>query len=128
MVFNNAAPAYKEALSASGFPAVLTFDNGGHAKKRRDRKRNRTWYNLSFSKSVSTSIGQRILKLVRKHFPASSPLCKIFNKNTVKVSYSCMANMSCLIKGDNQTVLAPADGRTPAEECSCRAKPSCPLD
>ena len=39
-----------------------------------------------------------------------------------------MPNMACIIKGHNQKVLAPADVRKPAEECNCRAKPSCPLD
>ena len=59
---------------------------------------------------------------------ASSPLSNFFNKNTVKVSYSCMPNMACLIRGHNQKVLAPAYVRKPVEECNYRAKPSCPLD
>ena len=32
------------------------------------------------------------LKLVDKYFPKSSILHKIFNRNSVKVNYSCMQN------------------------------------
>ena len=38
------------------------------------------------------------LNIILKHFPCSSKLHKIFNKNTVKVSYSCTQNMSQINK------------------------------
>ena len=31
---------------------------------------------------------------VKRHFPKENPLHKIFNKNTLKVSYSCMGNVA----------------------------------
>ena len=37
------------------------------------------------------------LKLLKQHFPKSYRLHKIFNKNTVRVSYSCMNNVSSII-------------------------------
>ena len=43
--------------------------------------------------NVRTSIGKIFLKLMRKHFPNGNPLRKIFNKNMLKFSYSCMGNM-----------------------------------
>ena len=49
-------------------------------------------------------IGQKLLKLIDKHFPAGSKLHKIFNKSTVKVSYSCMPNMGTIITCHNARV------------------------
>ena len=36
--------------------------------------------------------------MVTKHFPRTHKLHKTFNRNIVKVSYSCMNNMSKIIK------------------------------
>ena len=44
---------------------------------------------------------------MKKHFPNGNPLHKIFNKNTLKVSYSCMGNMASIITSDNCTILNP---------------------
>ena len=34
---------------------------------------------------------------VKRHFPKENPLHKIFNKNTLKVSYSCMDNVASVL-------------------------------
>ena len=49
---------------------------------------------------------------------------KLFNRNTVKIAYSCMPNMARLIKAHNKRVLHPP---TPDKDCNCRIKNSCPL-
>ena len=65
------------------------------------------------------------LQLVTKHFPRSHKLHKIFNQNTVKVSYSCMNNMSKIFKGHNKKViLKPRDQRP---KCNCRKKAECSM-
>ena len=46
------------------------------------------------------------LKLLNRHFPVGSPLHKIFNKNTVKLSYSCMENIKTMISSHNKTCLS----------------------
>ena len=38
-------------------------------------------------------MGKKFLSLIDRHFPAGSKLRKIFNSNTIKVSYSCMPNI-----------------------------------
>ena len=48
--------------------------------------------------------GKVFLKLLKKHFPASHVLHKIFNKNTVKISYSCMKTV---ISSHNKSILNP---------------------
>ena len=50
------------------------------------------------------NIGQTFLKLIAKHFPKNSRLHKIFSKNTVKVSYSCMPNLASIMKVHNYEV------------------------
>jgi hypothetical protein len=47
--------------------------------------------------NVSTNIGRNFLSLIDKHFPSFFSFHKIFNRNTVKVSYSCMSNVKSII-------------------------------
>lgn len=39
--------------------------------------------------------------LLRNHFPKSSKLSKVFNRNAIKLSYSCMGNLNNLVKKQN---------------------------
>ena len=91
---------------------------------KKQRKRKIIWFNPPFSLSVKTNIGRTFLKLLKPHFPKSSRLQKIFNKNTVKVSYSCMSNMSSIISSHNKRLLRP---RTTEYGCNCRTRENCPL-
>ena len=63
---------------------------------------------------------------MEKHFPRSSKLHKIFNKNTVKVSYSCTQNMSQIIKGHNKKIVQKDIQET--LDCNCRVRTDCPLN
>ena len=42
------------------------------------------------------------LQVIDTHFPPANKLHKIFNRDTVKVSYSCTQNISQIIKGHNK--------------------------
>ena len=70
------------------------------------------------------------MKLIIKHFPKGHKLNQIFNKNTLKVSYSCMRNMDTVIKSHNQRVIRQS-ATTPRDaaptKCNCRNKTQCPL-
>ena len=57
---------------------------------------------------MKTKIGETFLCSVTKHFPAGSKLHKIFNRGTMKISYSCTPNMATLIKCHNVCVCNPA--------------------
>ena len=85
-VFNQAAPLYQDALRSSGYDYELKYAERPNRKKR-NRQRNIIWFNPPFSKSVSTNIAARFLRLLDKHFPTRNKLHKIFNRNTVKVIY-----------------------------------------
>ena len=72
---------------------------------RRNRQRNKTWFNLPYSKNVETKVGKCFLSLVDQHFPHSNPLHKIFNRNTLKLSYSYMSNIKTVISNHNKAEL-----------------------
>ena len=61
-------------------------------------KYNIIWFNPPFSKNVTTNAAKIFFRLLDKQFPKSKTLHKIINRNTVKVSYSCMENVSKIIK------------------------------
>ena len=58
--------------------------------------------------NVQTNIGREFLNLVSKHFPKNHRYSKIFNKNNMKVSYSCTDNLQTLIKKHNRKILKQA--------------------
>ena len=76
---------------------------------------------------LRTNIGKQFLKLIKKHFPKHHKFNKIFNTNTIKLSYSCTTNMKNLIKQHNSKILSEA--KTHQEKsCNCRNKSNCPLN
>ena len=89
-------------------------------KKTRKRDRKVIWYNPPYSKSVKTNVGAQFLKLIGKHFPRSHKLHKIFNRNSLKISYSCMKNMQQIIKAHNSKILK-SDQSTNEKSCNCRS-------
>ena len=62
------------------------------ANKAKNRSRNITWFHPPYSKHVATNVGKKFLLIVNDCFRQDHPLRKIFNKNTLKISYSCMPN------------------------------------
>ena len=87
---------------------------------------------------VSTNIGKIFFNLINKHFGPSHLYHKIFNKNTIKISYSCMPNMQTLINKRNQIILSSTKTpkettilrkqKTNSKNCNCRKPELCPLD
>ena len=128
-IFNSAIPIYTEALKKSRFNETISFQkphiSTNHTSMKKKRNRNIIWFNPPYSMNVKTNIGKSFLQLIRKHFPRHNNLHKIFNKNTVKVSYSCMGNVSSIISSHNHKVLRPPN--TEQYGCKCRSKPNCPL-
>ena len=72
---------------------------------RKNRQRNIIWFNPPYSMNVQTNIGREFLNLVSKHFPKKHRYNKIFNKNSIKVSYSCTDNLLTIIKKHNRKIL-----------------------
>ena len=72
-------------------------------KKNKTRQWNVIWFNLPYSKSVTTRIGQSFIHLIDVHFPKNHTFKKISNRNKVKVSYSCMENIEAIIDNHNMS-------------------------
>ena len=76
-----------------------------YTHERKNRGTNIIWYNPPFSKIVKTNIEKKILHLLDKHFGRNHKYLKIFNCNNVKVSYSCMDNITNIISSHNKNVI-----------------------
>ena len=127
-IFNNTKLEYEEALKKCGHTTKLTYisPNNEQNNVRRKRQSKIIWFNPAFNLDVSTKMAKIFLNLIEKHFPRSSKLHKIFNKSTVKVSYSCTQNMSQIIKGHNKKIAQKETQET--LPCNCRVKTDCPLN
>ena len=89
-VFDMSKGEYEKALRESGYKNVsLIYADKKDIKQKRNCSRNIILFNPPFNKNVSTSVPKRFLNLIDQHFPKSNKLHTIFNRNTVKVSYSC---------------------------------------
>ena len=129
-MFDSVAPVYQDALNLSGYSHNLEYipiiENP--PKITRTRKRQKIWLNLPFSTMVKTNIGAKFLKLVEQHFQPDHPLRKIFNRNTIKLSYKCTPNLGNIISGHNSKILKEVGNPVVEKTCSCPRGATCPLD
>ena len=126
-IFNNTKLESEEALKKCRHTTKLTHTPPYHEQNKvRSKRRKIIWFNPPFNLDVSTNVAKIFLNLIEKHFPGSSKLYKIFNKSTVKVSYSCTQNMSQIMKGRNKKIVQKETQET--LECNRRVKTDCPLN
>ena len=97
-VFNTAKQPYENALLLSGYNYKMQYVKPNVQTPKRKRRRKILWFNPPFSENVKTNVGRIFLNLVKKHFNRDHRYKKIFNKNNIKVSYSCVENMGQIIK------------------------------
>ena len=126
-VFNESKGEYENALRQSGYDNInLKYQPKITSNNKRKRQRNIIWFNPPFSRSVSTNVARKFLQLIDKHFPPSNILHKIFNRNTIKVSYCCTQNVGNIIKSHNKKLIN-TNIKT-ILPCNCRRKEECPLE
>lgn len=131
-VFDRSKDVYNEALKASGYGSLDKYenynnDNDTNNRKSKNRKRKAIYFNPPFCESVKTNLGRNFLNLINKNFPRHHPYRKIFNRNNVKLSYSCMPNMKSIIQSHNRAILYKQPMIT-NEPCNCRVRSNCPLN
>ena len=122
--FDKAASHYNNALKKSGFNENIKFTP--RPLQRIKRSRNILWFDPPYSSNVKTNIGKIFFRFLDKHFPKYHKYYKLFNRNDVKISYSCMQNMASVIQNHNTNLLKDPVAPT-AKECSCRQKSNCLL-
>ena len=92
--FNKITRLYNDALKSTGYHENIRYvknqDQG--LSRKRNRSRKIISFNAPYSQNVETNVAKTFLRLIDKRFPKSHKLHKIFNKNNLKVSYSCPTN------------------------------------
>ena len=131
--FNKAKDIYNTGLRNSGFDSNIQFNNTGTNRSPRSRKRKVIWFNPPFNRAVKTNIGRAFLSLLDKHFPPHHKFARLFNRNSVKLSYSCTPNMGSIIANHNKKILnsdtSAQSADSNARNCNCsRRSPPCPLN
>ena len=108
-IFKESAQIYQETLKKSGYDHQLKYQKSINNKIEgtKPRKIKIIWFNPPYSKNVLTKVGNQFLKLTNKDFPRHHKLYKLFNKNNVKVNYSCMPNIKNIINTHNKKIINP---------------------
>ena len=130
--FDKAKDPYQDTLNKSGYKYNLSFKTStpDTSRKNKNLQRNILWFNPPYSQNVETKVGKCFLQLIDQHFPKSKSLHKIFNCNTVKLSYSCMNNVKSIISSHNKAQINKPSKQSDQidNSCNCRNKNSCPLE
>ena len=131
-MLSDAKKPYETALKKSGYKYELKYEETQKQEQKKTRKRNITWYNPPFDLSIKTNIGKKFFKAIKNCFPPKHPLYSVCNRNTIKLSYSCMPNVANTIKTLNQRKLNESEEKTDSKnekekKCNCRKTSECPL-
>jgi len=133
--FDKVKATYNTGLSNSGFSHNIQYNKSTSSKKTRTRKRNILWFNPPYNSAVKINIGRKFLSIITKHFPTHHKYSKIFNKNTVKISYSCSPSLRSIISKHNKKILKKDPNEQPGpansdnnSKCNCRQSNPCPLN
>ena len=122
-MFKNEVGPYQDAINNAGYKAKLEYTKTNNAQNEISKKSKRTrkvvWFNPPFSDTVSTNVAEKFLKLIDKHFKHTN-LHRLFNRSSVKVSYSCLPNIQTIINGHNKRILREEAKRQQDNECNCR--------
>ena len=86
--FDKLPPDYNNALRNSGFSEKVKFTP--QTSQRKKVNRNILWFNLLFSCNVMINIDNIFPQILDKYFPKHNKYYKLFNRNNVKISHSCM--------------------------------------
>ena len=156
-IFEESKKIYEEALKNSWFQGGLEYVNpvnsgfngrsnccgtrtlikGGdtinnHSNRcGKNRNRRVIWFNFPFCKLTNINIGKYFLYLLDRHFNRDNPLGKFFNRNIVKISYSCTNNMYSILNNHNRRLLDELNrnsGGPDVASCNCRSKRKCPFE
>ena len=131
---------YQNAIKEAGYDINLNYDRT-YDKPRRynniqaprldpntkvNRRRNVTWFNPPFNLFCATKVGRKFRDLIEKHFSKGNLIGKLFNKNKLKISYSCVGNLKSKFSAHYRKVLN-SEGAQKSGGCNCQDKNNCPM-
>ena len=67
------------------------------------------------------------MQLIKRHFPKEDKFHKIFNRNSLKLSYSFMPNIKTKINAHNREILRNTPSKN-TKHFSCRQQENCPIN
>ena len=141
--FNQEKDQYQRALEQAGFNHILSMEEGRQQQpnpveqeslgevrsqgERRNRGRKITWFNPPYNMYIQNNIGRFFIDLVGRHL--NDPLLgKLFNKNNLKVSYSCCPKIMARIATHNKKILRGGrESNVVPDNCNCRENNQCPM-
>ena len=74
-------------------------------KNEKNRKRRCIWFNQIFCQAVKTNLCRKFISIFKNNLKNNSNFNKIINKNNIKLSYFCMANIKNTIKNHNSEII-----------------------
>ena len=131
IIFNKSKEIYQNALEKSGYRQTLKYhpSNENVSNNKQNRKQNIIWFNPPFSANVKTKVGIFFLNVIRQPFRPRHKFNKLFNRNIIKVSYSCIPHIKAEIHKHNKDTLEKAQQKHPdVHFCNCTNKKPCPLN
>ena len=139
--FNTERLRYQNALYNAGYEVELEYDRKyatkynsskrfnapqyQHQNRNVKRSRQVIWYNPPFNLYCANKVGKEFRDICQKHFGNGGILGKLFNKNKLKLSYSCMGSLDSKISAHNRKVLEKT--KTVSVGCNCQKKSTCPM-
>jgi hypothetical protein len=76
------------------------------------------WFNPPYSKNVVANIGKTFLQFIHKQQIKHES----FNRNSIKISYSCMKNVKTTISNHNTRIKSTQPIATKETNCNCHKK------
>jgi len=116
-------------MAKSGYNYQLKYkdySNNTNTSIKLIRQRRVIWYNSPYSRNVKTKISSIFLRLIKDIFHTKHPLHKMFNKNTLKLSYSPNLEQT-IITAHNKSVTKCNTAPISQAGCNCRNVETCPL-
>ena len=110
--FEHSKDYYEQRLRQCGYNEKLNYTEENNEINQESRKRNILWFNPPCSKSVKTNVGKLFLRLIKNISYQRITTEKYrnnrtttINRNTIKISYSCMRNIKSKISTHNKKIL-----------------------
>ena len=149
--FDSEIHDFQEALKDAGYCHKLSFGHKSSKKGVKGRLHNNRnfkhysgeqnsvnssrksrdiiYFTPPFNLYCGTNVGEEFRKIVEKHFSRGDDLSKLFNRNKLKLSYSCLPNIQAKIASHNKKMLSkPPPASIVSRHCNCQKNKICPLD